>query len=566
MNMFNNYTKKALIASLMFGGALQLNAQTARVQVIHNSADDIADSVDVYLNGALLLDNFAYRTATPFIDAPAGMQLSIDVAPKTSTSVANSIYNLTTTLTSGETYILVANGITGLSATSYSPAPAFGLDVFAQGQEAAAMPANTDVLIHHGSTDAPTVDVYENGILNVTASDDITYGDFDGYVALPTDNYVFEVQDMTGSTVVASYDAPLSTLGLTGASLTVLASGFLDPSVNGNGAAFGLYVALPAGGNLIPLPVSQARVQVIHNSADDIADSVDVYLNGNLLLDNFAFRNATPFIDAPAGTTIDIDVAPKTSTSVAQSIYNLNTTLTSGETYIIVADGITGLSATTYTPATPFSLEVFAGGREVSAAAGNTDILIHHGSTDAPTVDIYENGILNVTASDDLAYAAFDGYLELPTDNYVFEVQDMTGSTVVNSYYAPLSSLGLDDSAITVLASGFLDPSVNGNGATFGLYVALPIGGELIPLPVGFLGVNDNEKLDVSMYPNPTNGMMFIDGNDMYNMLISDMTGKVVMQNNAVNGQVDVSGLSNGMYNVVLINGNKVANIKMVKR
>ena len=61
-----------LIATLLFAGMSFLNAQTARLQVIHNSADVAADQVDVYLNGTLLLDNFAFRTATPFIDAPAG--------------------------------------------------------------------------------------------------------------------------------------------------------------------------------------------------------------------------------------------------------------------------------------------------------------------------------------------------------------------------------------------------------------------------------------------------------------------------------------------------------------
>ncbi|MDA3943423.1 MAG: hypothetical protein PF694_07775, partial [Bacteroidetes bacterium] len=41
---------------------------------------------------------------------------------------------------------------------------------------------------------------------------------------------------------------------------------------------------------------SQARVQVIHNSADAAAEVVDVWLNDELLLDNFAFRTASPFI------------------------------------------------------------------------------------------------------------------------------------------------------------------------------------------------------------------------------------------------------------------------------
>jgi hypothetical protein len=44
---------------------------------------------------------------------------------------------------------------------------------------------------------------------------------------------------------------------------------------------------------LMFLPVvlfGQARIQVIHNSADAAASVVDVWLNNTLLLDNFAFR------------------------------------------------------------------------------------------------------------------------------------------------------------------------------------------------------------------------------------------------------------------------------------
>lgn len=565
MNMFEKLPKRIFLTFLLVAGFSVTHAQTARVQVIHNCPDDIADSVDVYLNGALLLDNFAFRTATPFINAPAGTAINIDVAPKTSTSVANSIYNLNTTLTAGETYVVVAAGLTGLSTTSYSDTPAFELDVMEMGREEAATSGNTDVLVYHGSTDAPAVDVYESSTLNANAVNNLNYSDFAGYLELPTADYVLEVRDSTGAATVASYDAPLSTLGLQDSAITVLASGFLDPSTNGNGPAFGLYVALPTGGNLIPLPTSMARLQVIHNCADDIADSVDIYLNGNLLLDNFAFRSATPFIDAPAGVAIDIDVAPKTSTSVSNSIYNLNTTLTSGETYVAVAAGITGLSSTSYSASPAFEIDVFPMAREEAGISGNTDVLIYHGSTDAPTVDIYESGVLNTTASDDLMYSDFDGYVELPTDDYILEVRDASGMTVVASYLAPLQTLGLEDSAITVLASGFLDPSMNGNGPAFGLYAALASGGDLVALPVGFVSVNEVEDLDISVYPNPTNGIIYIDGDKSYNVVISDLSGSVVKEAFNFNGSLDITELPNGFYGLSIEQDGNFYNVKLIK-
>uniref|UniRef100_UPI00286C51F8 DUF4397 domain-containing protein n=1 Tax=Flavobacterium sp. TaxID=239 RepID=UPI00286C51F8 len=232
MKKITNYLRLGFL--LLFSNTIF--SQTARVQVIHNSADAAAEFVDVYLNGTLLLDNFKFRTATPFIDAPAGVPIQIDIAPSTSTSVAQSIYNITPTLTAGETYVVIANGI--VSPTGYTPTQPFGLSVFAQGRESASNVANTDVLVNHGSTDAPTVDVVETSIPAGTIVNDISYPNFTAdYLELPTANYTLDVRDATGTVVVATYAAPLATLSLQGQALTVVASGFLNPANNSNGPA-----------------------------------------------------------------------------------------------------------------------------------------------------------------------------------------------------------------------------------------------------------------------------------------------------------------------------------------
>ena len=531
---------------------------TARVQVIHNSADAAAALVDVYLNGTLIVNDFAFRTATPFIDAPAGTPIQIDIAPSTSTSVAESIFAISPTLTEGETYVIVANGI--VSPSGYSPTQPFGLSIFAQGRELASNATKTDVLVNHGATDAPIVDVVETNVPAGTVVNDISFPNFNSaYLELPTADYTLDVRDETGTTVVATYSAPLATLGLQGTALTVVASGFLNPSQNSNGPSFGLWVALASGGNLIPLPLvilppATARVQVIHNSADAAAALVDVYLNGTLIANDFAFRTATPFIDAPAGTPIQIDIAPSTSTSVAESIFAISPTLTEGETYVIVANGI--VSSSGYSPAQPFGLSVFAQGRETASNATNTDVLVNHGATDAPIVDVVETSIPAGTIVNNLSFPNFNSdYLELPTADYTLDVRDETGTTVVATYSAPLATLGLQGTALTVVASGFLNPSQNSNGPSFGLWVALASGGNLIPLPLITLSTENFNVANVAVYPNPVSDILNITvpfSFESINGNVLDMSGRTVKTVQKTS-KVDVSNLSNGMYVLDLI-------------
>ena len=556
-----------LWAALANGGALVelplLGAPSARLQVIHNSADLAASTVDVYLNNDLLINDFVFRSATPFIDAPATIDFTVGIAPANSTSSADAIYSQDFNLADGGTYIVVASGIVSFS--GYAPLQPFSLLAYDMGEEAASTTGNTDVLVMHGATDAPTVDVFESGVLGVTAVDNASYGDFAGYLQLPTDDYTLQVRTSDNAAIVATYAAPLATLGLNDAAITVLASGFLSPTNNSDGPAFGLWAALATGGALVELPLlpnPTARVQVIHNSADAAAATVDVWLNDALLIDDFAFRTASPFIDAPATIDFTVGIAPSTSTSAGESIATFTYNLVDGGTYIITANGI--VSGSGYTPATPFDLYVKSDAREVASIAGNTDILVFHGCTDAPTVDVAEIAQVNATLVNDISYGEYDGYLEVPTNDYVLQVQLADGTPVV-SYQAPLSSLGLNDAAITVLASGFLDPSLNSDGPGFGLWVALASGGALVELPI-FSSVNENDAAfaGLGIYPNPAQDQVTIDLNgitDRTSVKISDASGRIVYQSaNALSQSagsrlnISTGDLASGVYQVTVQN------------
>ncbi|MCA6362303.1 MAG: DUF4397 domain-containing protein [Bacteroidetes bacterium] len=485
-----NRTKRFFtLAGGLLLGYLGLNAQTARLQVIHNSADAAADTVDVWLNNTLLIDNFAFRTVWGFNNAPAGVPFDITICGKNSTDTINEVRRFSgLQLTSGETYVAVANGI--VSPSGYSPAPAFNLDLYTLGRETASNPANTDILVLHGSTDAPTVDIVAPGVgtpyTNVTLLNDVSYPQFSNYLELPTADYRLQVRTAAGTDVVAEYLAPLQTLNLNGAALVAVASGFLNPAANSNGPAFGIWVAPDTTGPMIQLPsapISTARAQIIHNCADAAAATVDIWLNDTLYANNLSFREATAWVDVPAGVTFDITICGPNSTDTTAEVVRFSYPggVPANSKNTIIASGI--VVAANYNPAPAFSLEIFSQSREVASNPSNTDVLVYHGATDAPTVDVVAP--LVATLVDDISYSEYasGGYLELPTANYNLQVRTASGADVVAEYSAPLQTLSLAGQSITVVASGFLDTQANNNGPAFGLWVALPSGGPLQQLP-----------------------------------------------------------------------------------
>ena len=569
----NNGPAFGLFAVPATGGMfIPLNASpipTARVQVIHNSADLAASKVDVWLNDGVLANDFAFRTATGFVDAQAGVPFDVSIADSMSVDTAGAIAKFTYTLDEGETYILVANGIVNVA--NYSPATPFDIYVYNMGRENSANGSSeTDVVVFHGATDAPTVDVYESSVPAGTLVDDIAYSEFQGYLELGTQDYELEVRNEQNSAIVAAFEANLSNLNLGGEAITVLASGFLDPSVNNNGPAFGLWAATSAGGPLVeldPAMIPMARVQVIHNAADDDAATVDVWLNDGLLENDFAFRNATGFVNAQAGVPFDVTISDANSTDTTNSVARFTYTLDEGETYILVANGI--VDPTNYSPNQPFDIYVYSGAREVAVDPNQVDLLVFHGATDAPTVDVVEKAIPLGAAVTNLSYSDFDGYLSLDSLDYSLAIE--AGGAEVRRYVAPLDALDLDGAALTVLASGFLDPSVNDNGPAFGLWVATEAGGALLELP----NITSAQELapsltSLNLFPNPSNGDMTLRletaQSSNIEIQVMDVTGQLQYVFNAgdqpaglYQQDLQLSNLSAGIYLMTIRTGDETS-------
>jgi hypothetical protein len=474
---------------------------TARLQVIHNAADPAASTVDVFVNGNLLIDDFEFRTATEYIDAPAETDLTIAVAGSDAGTAGSD-----TTLDDGETvieewsgvtldadgtYIAIANGVANPDDFVDNPDGeeiSVDLKLFDQAKEDSAADGSTDeVLVFHGATDAPTVDVVANNG-DTPAVDDATYGDFQGYLPLPNGIHTLDITTADGSTRVASFQTP-ELAG--GATYTIVASGFLTPADNQNGPALGLF-AFPAtaqDGNTvegIELETA-ARLQVIHASPDPGAETVDVYVNDERLLDDFSFLTATPFVTVPSGVELSIDVAGPGSSDASNPDYTQAIpSLSAGSTTVAIASGV--LDPDQFQGSDNGFMIRAGAAREMAETSGNVEFNIFHGSPDAtavlggPVDAVVAGG--GPTLADDLAFGSFSGIQSVAPMSYTLDVTTSDNATTAASFTADLSTLG--DAYATVVAKGFVttddgdDPS---DGEPFGL-VAFTADGTKIDLPV----------------------------------------------------------------------------------
>ena len=528
-------------------------SQTARVQIIHNSP---TPTVDVYAGADRLLDDFAFRTATPFIDVPAEVEIPIGIALASSESSDDAIATFPVTFEDGKSYVVVATGIVGGD-------PGFNLAVYDMGMESVDE-GNVGILLYHGSPDAPTVDVKTG---ESVLFDDVSYGEFDGYLTVPAGAYPIDITPGDdNSTIVASYNLDIGFWA--GRTAVVFASGFLG----GDDPAFEPWVALSTGGTFPlsagtpppPPPSNTAKVQVIHNSP---TPTVDVYANDGLLLDDFAFRTATPYVEVPAGVELNLGIALANSTSAEDAIAIFPVTLEADKSYIVVANGIVGGDP-------GFNLAVYDMGSEMADAEGNVGILLFHGSPDAPTVDVKTG---ETVLFDDVSYGEFEGYLNVPTGAYPIDITPGDdNSTIVASYNLDLGFWA--GRTAVVFASGFL----GGDDPAFEPWVALSNGGTF-PLSaiegrpeMRSAWTDSNKTLDAfTVFPNPVSNSATItlelEKADEVQFNLYNLTGQLVRNRNLgildkgyYQEELNVTDLPEGQYLLQINSTNQVVTKKIV--
>jgi hypothetical protein len=262
-----NLNKIIAAAGLALVLSTAATAQTAGVQVIHNSPDPMAAIVDVYRDGILAIDDFEYLEATGVLDLPADVEIVIGIAPGDSDGPEDIIDEFPFTLTSGESYVLMAAGVLdgtlpdnpeGID-TTFNLYPKAGFREIGVG-------GDVDLLAYHGSPDAPTVDILAFNVGPLFTN--LAFTDYSpDYISVPEGIYTLLVTPAgQNETVVAAFEADVNGLG--GAAAVAFATGFLAGDPN----AFGLCVALPDG-TVIKLPQVDPPTPTIETSWGRIKDS-----------------------------------------------------------------------------------------------------------------------------------------------------------------------------------------------------------------------------------------------------------------------------------------------------
>jgi hypothetical protein len=278
---------------------------TARLQVIHNAPDPDAAVVDIYVNAGPtpFIDDFGFREATPYVDVPAGVTLTIGVAPGNSTGPSQIIASFDVVLEPNEKYVAIASGV--LNPGGFDPNPDgrdIGFTLFKRdNMREYGHFGSVKVIGFHGAPDAPAVDILARGSwFYRKLADNLAYGDFSGYRTLwPRSYEIIVTLADDNSAVVAQYEADLS--AASGKGVTVFASGFLNPA---QGPAFGLFAALPDG-TVLELPPYAPHPVALMGSGAGVQDFT-------------LFQNSpNPFSE---GTTISFALPEAANVSIA--VYN----------------------------------------------------------------------------------------------------------------------------------------------------------------------------------------------------------------------------------------------------
>lgn len=318
------------------------------------------------------------------------------------------------------------------------------------------------------------------------------------------------------------------------------------------------------------------RVQLIHNSPDAGNTLLDVYKDDVLLVDNFGFRQATPYMDVEVSVPVKYSLAPAGSAGSQEAIQEFNITFGPGTKNILM---ITGLSGTGYAVNpngrnTDLNMVHLPAAKDLSTNPAQVEINVIGGATDLEVFDILIDGG-GGTLANNIGYGDYGQYLPMNPGEYVLQLSNYDNSTIIDTYNIDLTPHA--GKGLLIFASGFRFPDNNHNGQALDLLAAFPDGLVVTLSEVGTTGGLFSQRqsfTSVTAWPVPARDVLNLelinDRVESVALEILTIYGQVIRQESdllLINGineiQLDLSGLTRGEYILRIIGSQKNAAMRL---
>ncbi len=412
-----------------------------RLRVAHMSPN--APNVDVYVDDNAVLEDVAFGAVSGYLSVPAGDH---DVTITPAGDPDTEVFAGTVSVEGDTDYTISASGELGDDGDKPFQPLVFDDDNSELDDETARLK------VIHASPDAPAVDITANGGA-VTVFDGVEYGQ-SGTVDIEAGTYTVEIRGDTEDNdgdVVASYELTLES----GTVYTAFAAGYLTPADEPAATPFDLLVTTVDGRG--PAPEPEGRLRVAHMSPN--APNVDVYVNGDAVLEDVAFGAVSSYLTVPAAEhEVEITAAGDPDTSVFAG----PVTVAPDSDYTVAAIGELGDDADQ--PFEPLVLE----DDNSEVGSDQSRLRVVHASPDAPAVDVTAAGG-DVVLFDGVPYGG-SGYVEVAANDYTVEIRgdtDTNDGEVVADF-----DVSLDGGTVyTAFAAGYLTPDDEPADVPFDLLV-----------------------------------------------------------------------------------------------
>lgn len=201
-------------------------------------------------------------------------------------------------------------------------------------------------------------------------------------------------------------------------------------------------------------PELDANLRVAHLSPD--APNVDVYVDGDAVLEDVPYRAVSDYLEIPAGEYAVMITAAGDMETV---VFDEELEVPAGEFTVAAVGELADENQ-------PFAVEVYED--DVSDPGDNARVRLVHAAPDAPNVDVTVDG---EPLFEDVPFGAA-GAVEVPADSYELEVRPATddndGDVVATFDLEPAAGV-----VYTGFAVGYLDPEAAPADEPFDLEVVV---------------------------------------------------------------------------------------------